>query len=174
MGDQKIRFSIADTTSDAAELARFFQSNLSDEYISHSELQGYRAIAPHKWSTNIVAVLETEIAARLGPPRDIFPPDLIWQGVILGRYGNDLAALALVTLSRRAVVPFGIIEDIVVDANLRGHGLGATTMNWIMDGFREVGLGRVFLESGLNNQSAHHLFERLGFKTVSIVMMQDL
>jgi len=32
----------------------------------------------------------------------------------------------------------------------------------------------LFLESGIQNDRAHHLFERMGFRPVSMVMMQDL
>lgn len=77
------------------------------------------------------------------------------------------------TLSREASVPFGIVEDIVVDRSRRGKGIGETVMRWIIDTFQRAGIRRVFLESGLSNKGAHYFFERLGFKTVSVSMMRD-
>lgn len=171
---QSIKFSIADKSADSAQLAAFFRNNLTDDYISHSELQGYRAVALNKWSPDIGAVLEKEITARLGPPQDDFPTKTSWKGVILGHDGPALVAIAFVTLTHQAAVPYGIIEDVVVCANLRGHGYGAAAMGWIIDNLRKASVQRVFLESGVANTRAHHLFETLGFSTVSIVMMRDL
>ena len=47
-------------------------------------------------------------------------------------------------------------------------------MQWILDHFRRAGLKRAFLESGSGNERAHHLFERIGFSALSVVMMKDL
>ncbi len=171
---KSLKFSIANTSSNAAALAEFFRANLNEEYISHSEMQSYRALSAHRWAPDVANVLETEIAARLGPPLDRFSAAPFWQGVVLGHRNAALVALAMVTLSRKAVIPFGIIEDIVVDAEQRGNGYGAATIRWIDERFCDAGLARVFLESGLNNTSAHHFFEKLGFEPISIVMMREL
>jgi hypothetical protein len=55
-----MRIAIADKRSDAHTLARFFHRNLSSEYISHSELQGRRAIGPYEWVPDIENVLCSE------------------------------------------------------------------------------------------------------------------
>ena len=168
-----MRISIADRNSDLGALTGIFSDNLTTSYISHSELQGPRAIRPGEWTGDIKAVLRREIAERLREPMDAFPAAEFWQGVIEAQEDGGIVAIAFVTLSRKANVPFGVVEDIVVDAKLRDHGRGGAVMEWIVDAFRRAGIKRVFLESGITNESAHHLFERLGFETVSIVMMRD-
>ncbi|HLH92401.1 MAG TPA: GNAT family N-acetyltransferase [Xanthobacteraceae bacterium] len=168
-----MRIAIADRNSDLEALTGIFSDNLTTSYISHSELQGRRAIRPGEWTGDIKAVLRREIAERLREPMDAFPSIDFWQGVIEAREDGAIVGIAFVTLSRKANVPFGVVEDIVIDARLRDHGRGEAMMTWMIDTFRRAGIDRVFLESGITNDSAHHLFERLGFKTVSIVMMRD-
>ena len=168
-----MRISIADRNSDLEALTRTFSDNLTTSYISHSELQGRRAIRPDQWTGDIKAVLRGEIAERLREPMDGFPPAEFWQGVIEAHEDGEIVGIGFVTLSRKANVPFGVVEDIVVNAKLRSHGRGEAMMEWMIDAFRRADVDRVFLESGITNEKAHHLFEHLGFKTVSIVMMRD-
>jgi GNAT superfamily N-acetyltransferase len=169
-----MQISISDRSSDPGALARLFSRNISPDYISHSELQGPRARAPGAWVPDVEAVFEREIAARLGEPLDRFPSHKDWRGVVEARRDGQLVGMALVSFTRDAPVPFGWLEDIVVERTLRGAGLGERMIEWIAERFREAEIRRVFLESGIGNEAAHHLFERIGFKTVSIVMMKDL
>ncbi|HEX8663074.1 MAG TPA: GNAT family N-acetyltransferase [Beijerinckiaceae bacterium] len=169
-----MQISIADRSSDPAVLARLFSRNISADYISHSELQGRRAPAPGAWAQDVESVFRDEIAARLGEPLDRFPPDRDWKGIIEARRDGALIGMAFVSFTRDAPVPFGWLEDIVVEQALRGEGHGERMIEWIAERFREAGIRRLFLESGIGNDAAHHLFERLGFKAVSIVMMRDL
>jgi len=164
---------ISDRHSDSRRLARFFSENVTPQYISHSELQGRRALAVGMWSPDLEEVLTSEIQTRLGERMSDFPAVSAWQGVIEARQDGTVVAVAFVTLSRSASVPFGILEDIVVDSSRRGSGIGEAVIRWIIDTFRRAGIRRIFLESGLSNTGAHHLFERLGFKTVSVSMMRD-
>jgi N-acetylglutamate synthase-like GNAT family acetyltransferase len=169
-----MKISIADKDSDRTALAKLFSSNLTPEYISHSELQGYRAVKPGEWAKNIDTVVHDEIVARLAVPLREFPADRSWRGVVEAHDDNTLVGVALVTTCYEAATPYGIIEDIVVDRTLRGGGRGEKIMRWILDHFRQAGIKRAFLESGGGNERAHHLFERIGFKTLSVVMMKDL
>ena len=166
--------SIANRDSDIEALAALFVGGLSPDYISHQELQSYRTLGPGQWAPDIADQFREEIRPRLGEPRDNFPASGDWVGVVEAHDGRRLVGLALVTISRQAAVPFGIIEDIVVDPNVRDKGYGAGMMNWIADRLRAAGAKRAFLESGVGNEQAHHLFERLGFKQVSMVMMREL
>jgi GNAT superfamily N-acetyltransferase len=165
---------IADKRSDAGVLAHLFAANLSPQYISHSELQGYRALAPSDWAPDIESVLRREIEARLKEPLERLPTGKDWQGVLEAHEDDRLIGISFITLIHSAAVPFGVIEDIVVEQALRGEGRGEHMMQWILQKFAEAGVRRAFLESGLGNEGAHHLFERLGFRTTSIVMMREL
>lgn len=169
-----LRISIADKYSSIRELTEFFVANLTPNYISHSELQGFRAVRPGVWADNLESVVCAEIRERLREPLAGFPADTDWKGVIEARDDGQLVSVALLTLSRQAVVPFAIVEDIVVDDGRRDMGMGQAVMNWIIAELRKAAIRRVFLESGKTNIAAHHFFERVGFKQVSIVMMRDI
>jgi GNAT superfamily N-acetyltransferase len=152
----------------AAELASFFTGNLSPAYISHSELQGYRALAPDQWAPNLRHVILAELKGRLDGQRSGSA-----KLVIEGRDEDELVAVALLTMTRRAAVPHAIIEDLVVDGAKRGRGYGHQMVEWIAEFVRERGIRRIFLESGQHNESAHRFFEKLGFEPISLVMMRD-
>ncbi|MCQ3943674.1 MAG: hypothetical protein DPW22_10750 [Alphaproteobacteria bacterium] len=131
------------------------------------------AVRADEWVANVKDVFFHEISERLKEPRQSFPSGQNWKGIIEVHDGDALVGLAFVTLSHDAAVPYGIIEDIVVDKSRRSGGLGEQIMRWIFAQMEAAGIRRQFLESGIGNESAHHLFERLGFKTVSVVMMRD-
>jgi GNAT superfamily N-acetyltransferase len=163
-----------DVPEEAASLAAFFAQNITSEYISHSELQGARAQAPGLWSDTLVATLEQDFRGRCtgdhGPP----PEAKATRHAIAARRGSRLVGVAMLTFSREAAKPFGVIEDIVIAKSERGNGLGTYMMNWIFEAFRARGLKRVFLESGEANHDAHDFFARFGLKQVSIVMMAEI
>jgi GNAT superfamily N-acetyltransferase len=169
-----VDISIANRDSDIEALAALFVGGLSPDYISHQELQSYRTLGLGQWAPDIREQFREEIRPRLNDPRGSFPASGDWVGVVEAHADHRLVGVALVTISRQAAVPFGIIEDIVVDQTVRDKGYGAGMMNWIADRLRAAGIKRAFLESGVGNEQAHHLFERLGFKQVSMVMMLEL
>jgi len=169
-----MKMSIADKYSNVSKLTQFFVANLTPNYISHSELQGFRAVRPGVWADNLESVVYAEIRERLREPLAGFPVGADWKGVIEADDNGQLVSVALVTLSRRAAVPFAIIEDIVVDHERRDQGLGQAVMDWIIAALRKAAIHRVFLESGEANVAAHRFFERLGFRQISIVMMRDI
>jgi len=156
---------------DAAEidqLAAFFAKNVTQSYISHSELQFGRAIAPSKWFPDLQAILKAEIEERVP-----FTPGAPIR-VAAARADGVLVGIAYVTFNLTVRIPFMIIEDIVIDELKRGSGLGQTVLDWIFAQGRKEGVSRAFLESGKDNHEAHHFFERNGFKQVSVVMMAEL
>jgi ribosomal protein S18 acetylase RimI-like enzyme len=169
-----MQISIADINSDAKRWAEFFSSNVTPDYVSHSELQGYRAIKPRIWAPNLTSVLENEIQGRLGRSLMDFPVAADWRGVITATENQQPIGIAFVSTSLRSAVPFGVIEDIIIERDARGKGLGTTLIHWLFEQFQRAKIGRVFLESGIGNERAHELFERLGFEQVSIVMMREL
>jgi GNAT superfamily N-acetyltransferase len=159
---------------EAPELGRFFDANITPEYISHSELQGPRALAPGKWRPGIVDVFTREIAERIGKTAEGLPKDDTSYPVLAARLKGELVGFALVSFFPKAPVPYGILEDIVVTHEIRHRGLGTAIIRWVEREALGLGCGRLFLESGITNDHAHHLFEREGFATCSIVMMKEL
>jgi GNAT superfamily N-acetyltransferase len=157
----------------ARELATFFARNVGPEYISHSELQGPRALSPSEWRDALPDLLHREIEPRLREAQSRAPAAAS-QPVAVAEQDGATAALALVTFAGDAPVPFGIIEDLVVARDRRSHGIGKAMVDWITAEARARSINRLFLESGQNNSRAHHFFEREGFEVCSIVMMRSL
>lgn len=149
-------------------LAAFFAKNITLSYISHSELQSGRALTETGWNPDIQLMFREEMAERL-----ILPPGSNTR-IVSAELDQVLVGLAYVTFAKDVPRPYIIVEDIVVDQERRGSGLGQIILDWIFDAARKEGIVRAFLESGKDNEDAHHFFERNGFHQVSIVMMADL
>ena len=65
--------------------------------------------------------------------------------------------------------PFGVLCDILVNAEARGRGVGSRLFSAAEDWFKSRNLKDVYLESGKNNHNAHNFFIRRGFMKVSEV-----
>jgi GNAT superfamily N-acetyltransferase len=156
---------------EAEKLARFFVSNVTSDYISHSELQGPRALARGTWAPNLLQILTDEIRLRVG--ETISKPNS-GAPVAVVRTQACVVGIAFVSFFPDTNVPYVLIEDLVVVQAQRGHGIGAALLNWIFEQAIGAGCTRVFLESGVGNEGAHLFFEKQGFQTCSVVMMKDL
>ncbi len=58
----------------------------------------------------------------------------------------------------------GAIQNLGVVPEYRGRGLGSALLLKALHGFRQVGLGRAFLEVTAQNEAAVRLYRRLGFR----------
>jgi GNAT superfamily N-acetyltransferase len=169
---REVRFEWCRDAAQARRLARIFAQNITTSYISHSELQGFRAISPGRWSDDIAQQLEADVVSRVSNPLDA-PDDgqttlavaLIVDAIETGVF--------LVTFARNSARPFAVLEDMVVLPAARSHGYGSQFLKWIDKECAARGISRMFLESGIENDHAHHFFEREGFQKVSVVMMRE-
>ncbi len=59
---------------------------------------------------------------------------------------------------------FGRIEDVVVDKNWRGRGIGKTLIERLLKKARELGMHHVDLTSNPQRTEANQLYPALGFK----------
>lgn len=57
----------------------------------------------------------------------------------------------------------GWLEDIVVDAQCRGQGLGRQIVKFLLEQARTLGLEAVYLTSNPTRAAANHLYQALGF-----------
>ncbi len=64
---------------------------------------------------------------------------------------------------------WGSIQNLGIDPDHRGKGLGSILLSKAAQGFREAGLERMHLEVTTENTGAIRLYERLGFKRSSVV-----
>jgi GNAT superfamily N-acetyltransferase len=76
--------------------------------------------------------------------------------------GSVLGALTLIHFR----IPSGIrawIEDVVVDANARGQGIGKALIQAAIEKSRDLGAKTLDLTSNPDRESAHRLYEGVGF-----------
>ena len=70
--------------------------------------------------------------------------------------------------------PYGVIFDLSVDPVYRGRRIGQELLQKATESFRDKGIQDCYLESGVNNHSAHQFFEHHGFKQVSDIFRLKL
>lgn len=158
----------------ALELAQFFVANITPDYISHSELQGDRALDIGKWQPGLADIVAREIEGRVAEYGAAIETPTTSYPVLEACSDGQLVGIALVSFFRDAPVPYSILEDIAVEESSRERGFGKAIVDWVSREAEVLGCARLFLESGVSNHRAHELFERQGFSTCSIVMMKRL
>ena len=85
------------------------------------------------------------------------------SALFLARVGGEVVGSLTLALYR---IPTGLkawIEDVVVDASARGHGVGAALNEAAIDEARRRGAKDVNLTSRPSRAAANRLYERLGF-----------
>lgn len=68
----------------------------------------------------------------------------------------------------------GFIHDVVVDESGRRLGVATALMDAAFDWLRSRGAPRVVLWTAQQNEGAHRLFERLGFRRTMVEMTREL
>lgn len=63
----------------------------------------------------------------------------------------------------------GSIQNLGITPPHRGQGLGTSLLFRALEGFRQAGLSRVYLEVTAQNEGAIRLYDRLGFTTIKTV-----
>lgn len=158
--------------AEAEQTAQFFVANVSTDYISHTDIQWGRAIAPDCWSTLLhekIAGLAKEAADHR---RTVNTASGIWLATAI--QSSVLLGMAFVSFRQGEASKFVILEDLIIKSNMRHQGLGSSLLNWISEECRALGFDKVFLESNIHNIRAHEFFHREGFKTLSVVMCRSL
>ena len=60
--------------------------------------------------------------------------------------------------------PFGFLEDVLVDDNYRGQGLGTNLAQAVIKAAQKHGCYKLICTSRHSRSAVHTLYERLGFK----------
>jgi GNAT superfamily N-acetyltransferase len=158
----------------APALAQFFVDNVDTNYISHSELQGPRALDRDHWAPDLLNVLRREITRRIGEHGGKIPANRPSYPVFAVRRDSVLLGLGMISMIPTAPVPYAVIEDVVVARAGRDAGVGRHILEWLTSEARAVGCVRLFLESGVGNKRAHEFFAREGFTPCSVVMLRSV
>jgi GNAT superfamily N-acetyltransferase len=152
-----------------AQLARFFVANADPAYISHGEIQDGRAIDGRHWSPALAEVMQADFDAAC-----LAEPGPLRVAVVRASGSRECLALAMVEEVGNAYGRYAILHDFIVADSARGQGLGGRLLAWVEVELKASGIDRVFLESGIGNQSAHHFFEHKGYAVCSVNMLKTL
>lgn len=68
----------------------------------------------------------------------------------------------------------GKLHDVYVDETARGRGVGEALMRETLRRLAEKGAPRVVLSTAVQNEAAHRLFEKIGFRTTMLEMTAEL
>ena len=159
--------------NEAPMLGHFFADHVTPAYISHSELQGPRALDAEHWQPGLAGIIAREIDERVRDG-DAVSATKDTKPVFAARLAGELVGVGMVSFFPTAQEPYAILEDLVVDQNRRGLGLGKQILDWVTDQARSAGCRNLFLESGVHNHRAHAFFKKEGFSTCSVVMAKPV
>jgi len=70
--------------------------------------------------------------------------------------------------------PAGLLHDILVDPDHRGHGVGRRLLDETVSILQQRGARQIVLSTAERNDSAQRLFARLGFRRTMIEMTREL
>lgn len=91
------------------------------------------------------------------------------DGIVAG-----MACFVLVPNLSHVGRPWAVVEDVVVDAAMRGQGCGELLMNAALDLARRHGCYKLSLTSNNARQDAHRFYKSLGFKATHTGFRVDL
>ncbi|MBI4344267.1 MAG: GNAT family N-acetyltransferase [Euryarchaeota archaeon] len=113
--------------------------------------------------------LEKGLGLSLKEARRIFerirrnPDYRIYIAAADGKIIGTFSLLIMENLAHRGA-PMGFVENVVVDMDWRGKGVGRRLMEFGMDRSRGRGCYKVTLSSRLEREVAHRFYESLGFR----------
>lgn len=64
--------------------------------------------------------------------------------------------------------PFGFLEDLFVDEDFRGQGLGTELLEKVINGAKEAGCYKLVATSRHERENVHKMYEKVGFKNFGI------
>lgn len=156
-----------DTSDDLVALARFFSENTDPAYISEGEVTSGRALDMYTWDPQ----LEERMVREFRDAVDAANEDL---RLAVARAHGEIVGLCLVESYANARVRCASISDLVIDRARRGKGIGGGLLAWVEARLSEEGVRRIFLESGIHNESAHDFFTRKSYAACAKIFTKEL
>jgi GNAT superfamily N-acetyltransferase len=92
-----------------------------------------------------------------------YPDFRLYVAELQGRVVGTFTLIVMHNLSHLGA-PSGLVESVVVDASLRGHGIGRVMMEHARERCRARGCYKMALSSNLVREHAHAFYDSLGFE----------
>jgi ribosomal protein S18 acetylase RimI-like enzyme len=108
-------------------------------------------------------VLPLAEAERMFDRMARYPDYRLFVAIRDDRIVGAFALLIMDNLGHRGA-PSGVIEDVVVDPQCQGQGIGKTMVQHALRVCREKGCYKLALSSNLTRERAHAFYESLGFE----------
>ena len=134
---------------------------LDPSYISFSEIAEGKAQDPFTLSSRVSIIFREQLANLV---------DSAEHGFFVVTVNDEVVGFALASLHKTEGGHTECwLDDIGVRPSWRGRGLAKALVAQVFNWGDEGQASYYLLESGVRNESAHHLFEELGFQPLSTV-----
>ncbi len=109
------------------------------------------------------AMLPIAEAERVFDRMARYPDYTLYVAELDGRIVGTFALLIMDNLAHMGATS-AVVEDVVVDATHRGHGIGSAMMTHAVVVCRSKGCYKMALSSNLKREKAHAFYDSLGFE----------
>lgn len=149
------------TGADLDAVTEVYAEVLDPSYISFSELAEGKAEGFSKLSPDAPLIFRRQLAELLDSPG---------HGFFVAAVDGEVVGFALCSVhTAEAGHAECWLDDIGVRHGWRRHGIAKALAERVFAWGAEANASYFLLESGVRNESAHHLFEGLGFRPLSTV-----
>jgi GNAT superfamily N-acetyltransferase len=118
-------------------------------------------------------VLSIEQARSIYARMRSYPDNKVYVAILGGSVVGTFALLIMDNLAHMGA-PSGVVEDVVVQGDWRGKGVGKQMMRFAMDRCRERGCYKLALSSNLKREAAHRFYDGLGFRRHGYSFVMEL
>jgi ribosomal protein S18 acetylase RimI-like enzyme len=149
------------TSADIDVVATIYAEVLDPSYISFSELSEGKAETFGQLSDRAAAIFREQLVSLLPSPQ---------HGFFVATVDEAMIGFALASLHRAEAGHIECwLDDIGVSHMWQRRGIAQALVGQVFDWGTRRNAKYFLLESGVENESAHRLFERLGFQPLSTV-----
>jgi GNAT superfamily N-acetyltransferase len=147
--------------ADVEPVTEIYAEVLDPSYISFSEVGEGKTEGFSKLSPEAPAIFRRQLAALVDSPR---------HGFFVATSGGQPVGFALASVHTTEAGHVECwLDDLGVGFEWRRRGVAKALVSRVFEWGAGQGASYFLLESGVRNESAHHLFEQLGFRPLAVV-----
>lgn len=98
------------------------------------------------------------------------PPCVVWVAQLGAQVIGMCSLQVLISTAEGGAV--GLVEDVIIDADYRGQGIGQQLLHSLESWARERGLSRLQLLADIHNSGALAFYERHGWRKMQMLPMR--